>query len=310
MVMAKGSIITNLGKQVVLRRSYTENGDLPVGEWLAPTRIKLGIENTTPAVTDTDVDRPIPISPASALDDGSNTMTGSGGGSDTTTNTTFFKQGANQADLTAQNLIANSSSATKVWAISDLSASGSVADSAKRVAFWLRIFDQDTLDKLSPTGSFELRLGSDSSNYYSLSWDAADLVVGWNWMSSGYVDLGDLTETGTVSGSIEYFELRAVTTLAESTFTTNDLVYDLLHQWSDSDLYRGLEVGYPDFDDTKREVTFRFRIPTTQANGFSLNGLGFFNEDDPEKLFGHDTFTDEGKTDTEELVFVLKDRVL
>jgi hypothetical protein len=308
--MAKGSIITNLGKQVVLRRSYTENASLPVGEWLAPTRIKLGIENTTPGVTDTDVDRPIPISPASALDDGSNTMTGSSGGSDTTTNTTFFKQGANQADLTAQNLIANSSSATKVWAISDLSASGSVADSAKRVAFWLRIFDQDTLDKLSPTGSFELRLGSDSSNYYSLSWDASDLVVGWNWMSSGYVDLGDFDETGTVSGSIEYFELRATTNDASDTFGTNDLVYDLLHQWSDSDLYRGLEVGYPDFDDVKREVTFRFRIPTTQANGFSLNGLGFFNEDDPEKLFGHDTFTDEGKTDTEELFFVLKDRVL
>ena len=54
-------------------------------------------------------------------DDGSNAFTGSSGGDNSTDNTSVFKEGGGNTDVTAQNLIANDTNADKIWVISDLS---------------------------------------------------------------------------------------------------------------------------------------------------------------------------------------------
>ena len=71
--MATGSIITNNGKNVMLYRNYTANSSLSETQYLMSTKFKVGMDNGTPLIIDTDIDIPIPISNGTVNDEGSNT---------------------------------------------------------------------------------------------------------------------------------------------------------------------------------------------------------------------------------------------
>jgi len=309
--MANGSIILASGKKIHLYRCYTVNGSLSSTQYLPPTQFKIGISNGTPLLADTDLDYSVPISDGTVCDDGSNQLVGSGGGDNSTDNTTTYKEGAGLSDDTAQNLVANNTSASKVWTISDLSVNGVNAVGTQPFGLWLYIKDSSVLAEFKSSGTcLEIKIGSDGSNYYSKTWTASDLSVGWNWITSNTVNVEDLTETGSVSGDLDTFIIEITTNNATDTFVAGDVVYDLLRQWGVSDLVKDFASGYPSFDYDNLEVEIQCHVPTTQANGFDINGLGLVNEDSSVLMHSEDTFTAESKSSTDEFRFVTKDRHL
>lgn len=305
--MATGSTITTNGKKVLLYRTYTENGNLSSTQYLAPTQFRVGINNGTPLAADTSIDEAIPIEDGTVLDDGSNNLTGSSGADNSTDNTSTYKDGAGQTDVTAQNLIANDTNALKIWTYT-LSTFG---NSAQYTGLWLYIKDSTALAKFKSSGTaVEIKLGSDSSNYYSETWTAASLTTGWNWLNGNTDTLGDWTETGTVSGNIDTFIIEITTNNATDTFATGDVVYDLLRQWQASDLIEDIDVNYPSINFTTLEATTRCTLLTTKANGFLINGLEIRNEDTSPLMLSEDTVVADSKSDTDEFVYTVIDRVI
>jgi len=300
-----GGILTNNAKNVLLNRAYKSSPD-----YTQPDDLRIGLGTTTPVVTDTAIEIPIPIENGTVNDDGDNQMTGSSGGTNTTDNTTTYKEGAGVTDATSQNLIANNTNATKIWTIADLSANGTNITAAKPFALWLYIKDATALAKFKTSGTaLEVKLGSDTSNYYSKTWEVSDLAVGWNWISSGSTNTEDLDETGTVSGAIDTFIIEITTNNATDTFTTGDVIYDLLRQWISTDLKIDIESGYPVFDETNKRVTIRFWIPSTKANGFSISEIGSFNTDATPKLIDHDVITATSKSSTDEFLIQIINKI-
>jgi len=305
--MANDSIITNNGKNVLLRRAYTATADLSATEFLSPTEFQIGIDNDTPNVADTALDNGIPIGNGTVNDDGSNTLTGSSGGDNTTNNTTTFKDGANTTDVTAQNLIANGTATTKIWTIADLASAGTDITAAQPYGLWFFIKDATALAKIV---SFETKFGSDSSNYFSKTVLVAAMTTGWNWITSGTTNVNALTETGTVSGDIDTFIIEIVTNLAADTFVAGDTIYDLLRQWATSDLTSTFVTGFPTFNTTNIEVSIRCFLNLAQGTGFDINGFALFNEDTSPLMTEEDTFTAESKGPKDEFAFVVKNRIL
>ena len=306
--MANGSIIVNTGKQIMLERTYDASTSVT-----APTQFKLGILNGTPDVTDTDLDTPIPYDDGTVNDDGSNLLTGSNGGDDSTDNTDTYKEGSTAiaTDNTAQNLNTNTSSATKQWAISNLATDGTVIDDTKYLTAWLYIADATTLAYFLSSGTaLEIRVGSDASNYYSLTRTASELAVGWNWISSLPTIVSDLTQTGTVGTPIDYFSIIVTTNNATDSWNEGDVVYDLLRTFDDTDFSENVLTGYPIIDTTNLEVEYRVYLNTLKANGFDINGIGIFNTDTPAKLFSEDTYTAESKSQTDTFTYIIKDRLV
>lgn len=309
--MATGDLITNKGKNVALYRTYTLNGSLSSTEYLPATKFKVGINNSTPNIADTDLDNVIPIDNGTVNDDGDNQLTGSNGGSNTTDNTSTYKQGCNVTDDTAQDLLATTGNATKTWTISNLATNGTIIDKTKYGSIWLYIKDSTALAKFKSAGTcVELRLGSGASDYFYKQWEASDLAVGWNWLYTEGVAIEDLDETGTVSGDVDYFEIEITTNNADDTFTTGDVVYDLLRTWDDDDERRDFVSGYPTLDFTNNEATTRCRIPTTMGNGFLTDGFCTINEDTTELMLSESTVDDESKSRTDEFIYVTKDRFI
>ena len=294
------NVLTNNGKNIMLNRTYKTTPDYTI-----PSQLQFGINNGTPLETDTGLDYPIPIDDGVVNDDGSNTLTGSSGGDNSTNNTSVYKPGAGTTDATAQNLIANNTNATKIWTISNLATAGNNIDGTKYIGLWLYIKNGTTLVKFFNGTCIELKFGSDSSNYYSKTWDRSELSVGWNWLHSSTTAVEDLTETGTVSGNIDTFIIEITTINATDEFVAGDVVYDLLRTWDDADTLINFESGFPSFTEASQKVEVQGLLNSVKANGFDINACAVFNTDSPKKCFQIITFTAESKSDTDELAVLI-----
>jgi len=247
--------------------------DLLVGKFIgtstegAISAFKVGIGTTAPTGADTDLEIAVPISNGTVNDNGNNTLTGSSGGDNTTDNTTTYKDGAGVTDVTSQNLIANNTNATKIWTISDLSSLGNNITQTQFFGLWIYIKDATALAKFKTSGTaLEIKLGSSSANYFSLTKTASNLAVGWNWITSNTVAVEDMTETGTVSGNVDTFIIEITTNNATDTFVAGDVLYDLLRTWQASDLVKSFETSYPSYNSSTDELQSRMVLTLSQAN--------------------------------------------
>lgn len=272
----------------------------------AISEFKVGIGLTTPTGADTDIEIGVPISDGTVNDGGDNTLTGSTGGDNSTDNTTTFKEGAGTTDVTAQNLIANNTSVTKIWTIADLSSLGNNIVQTLPAAIWLFIKDATALAKFKTSGTaVEYKLGSDSSNYFSKTYTASDLSTGFNWLTTGTTNVEDLTETGTVSGNVDTFIIEITTNNSTDTFVAGDVIYDLLRTWATSDLTKSFATGFPSYDSSTKELQSRMILTLSQANGFDLTEIAVRNT--AGTSWSRDTYTAFSKSNTEELRFTQKD---
>lgn len=304
------SILNTAQKKVLLYRGYTETGDLSATQYLPATQSRIGINGATPNTANTDLDYPVPIEHGTVNDDGDNTLTGSSGGDNTTDNTTTYKEGAGVFDVTAQNLIANNTNATKIWTISNLATLGTNIDGTKMFALWIYIKDAAALAKFLSAGTaLEVKLGSDTSNYFSVTYTASALAVGWNWITSNKTIVNDLTETGTVSGDIDTFIIEITTNNATDTFVAGDVMFDLLRTWTDADTRIDFISGYPNIDLDTLQVTIRTFISSVKANGFLVDNHSLWNEDATKLMLSEDKMTGESKSLADDFAYVAKDRL-
>lgn len=297
------STFTTTGIGTILNRSYGDASQSKVNS------VKIGQNQTSVSESDTDLTQAIPISNGTVNDNGDNQLTGSSGGDNTTDNTTTFKPGAGTTDITAQNLIANNTNVSKIWTISDLSSLGTNITITQPFGLWLYINDSADLDKFKTSGTaLEIKLGSDSSNYFSLTKEASDLSTGWNWITSETTNVEDLSETGTVGSPVDTFIIEITTNNSTDEFTTGDVIYDLLRQWASSDLLKTMDTGYPLVDSVANTVQHRATISSVEANGFNLSGFGTFNTDSTALIEGLENFDEESKSDSDQFIYTVKNK--
>ena len=306
--MANGSIILNNGKKIIINRAYKSTPDYTV-----VSEFKVGISSDTPNVADTDLDVVIPIENGTVVDDGQDTLTGSNGGDNSTDNTTTFKEGAGETDNTSQNLIANNGNATKTWTQASLDAN---FVAAQPFGCWIYIKDTTALNKFLSAGTalqIRIRTSGDAANLsYLYNRTAAQLAVGWNWITSGTVDVDDLTQGagGAPSGNLDEFIIEITTNNATDTFVAGDVLFDLMRSWADSDTTKTFVTNFPSINETTFEVETRCQIPSTSANGFDLDGVGLVNTDSTVLMHSKDTHTNESKSSTDSFTYVFKDRLI
>lgn len=308
--MTTNTILTTNGKVVLLDRGYSTSSSYSV-----PSQVQIGQDATTPTISDTALNEAIPINNGTLCDDGDNQFTGTSGGNNSTDNTTTFKPGAGGTDDTAQNLETNATNASKVWTISDITAvGGSAVDMTEYVGFWLYIADAPTLALFASTGTaLEVRLGDDAANYRTIVRTQAQLSVGWNWFGS-YPNIGTAFynggTVGTPTDSSVYFAIIVTTNNASDTWASGSVVYDILHNWTDNEMFIPFQTGYPVIDTAAGEVEYRAIVTSIMANGFLIDNSGVFNSDNPELLTSVDKFTAESKTNTDQFIFVWTDRII
>lgn len=292
-------IKTKIGKNVMLNRMYKSTPD-----YTAPSQFKVGTGDTAPTVNDTDLELSIPIGDGDTCDNGAQTLTGSVGGTNTTTNTFTFKPGADQTDDSAQNLLVNNTDVNKIWTLENLSTSGATALADKYTAFWLYIKDISVLQKFKTSGTcLNVKIGTDASNYYYKEFAVGSLVLGWNWVQLDELDTN--LSTGTPTAPLNWFQITIITNNATDTFNEGDVIYDFLRQWETTDLFE--DISSVAFNENTVTATITATLFSTQAVGYNLTEIGTFNTDATPKMDGRDTFSSEGKSSEDEFKFTIVD---
>lgn len=293
--MANGDIIVNGGKKILLNRAYKASPD-----YNEPNQFKVGINNITPDVTDTDLVQPIPISGTEVVDDCETADWVDSADMTTTLNAVTFKIGTYGLNLTKDAGASDTASTDKTTT--------SVDFTSKDLWMWLYIVDAAMLAKLAATDCVTLRFGSDNANYYQYTRDAADLAVGWNAITFN-VSTADSTTGAPAIAACDYSYIALKATGAAITWTSTDLVMDQWMVASADDYFKSIDVGYPSIDETNNEVENQCTLLTTDAVGFNLNGFAMFNDDTTEIMHSEDTYTDESKSISDEFVFIAVDRI-
>ena len=289
------SIITDQGKNILLNRGYQDTPD-----YTAPSQFKVGINQTTPTIADTDLTQPIPISGTESVDDCETADWSDSADMTTTLNSSTFKEGSNALNLTKDAGAAAIATTDKTTTSRDFT--------SKQLSLWLYIVDATAYAKLAVTDAVEIRFGSDNSNYYVYTRDAADLAVGWNLIYFTSATADSTTGAPTIT-ACDYSYIGIEADAAATVWSAGDFVMDDWKLGSSTDFLKVVVTGYPTFDELNKEATMRAYISTVEANGYDINGFGWFNTDGTIKMFSVDEFTAESKSSTDEFVFITVDRV-
>lgn len=97
---------------------------------------------------------------------------------------------------------------------------------SKTFSMWLYIVDATMLAKLATTDCLTIRFGSDASNYYQWTKDAADLAVGWNYITSLTSSNADSTTGSPSLTAMDYTYIGITATGAAITWSAGDLIMD------------------------------------------------------------------------------------
>lgn len=302
--MTSVSVKTNNGRKVILHRSYTVTPE--TATYLTPTKFQMGVENSTPSITTTSLDYPIPIADGTVNDAAMYPWTGSLGGDNTTANTSVYKEGAGVLDNTAQNLLTSGGSLTKQWTKSTLSAN---VVTTQYFSQWLYIKDATALAKFSTTTTpIEIRLGSSSSVYYYFYVPLSYLATGWNLLTTNKTLVSALSVSGS-PGALSRIDIVIKTNNAADAFIAGDVVYDLSRQWTEADTKVVYDVDYPVLDYTNLEATRKITINSAQANGYPINVIGTYNTDTTPLLTDIHTITESVKGTSDEFQYFIVDRI-
>ena len=311
--MANGSILTNSGKKIIINRAFKAAPDYtPVSQF------KIGISNGTPNVADTDLDVAVPIENGTVCDNGDQVFTGSIGADNSQDTIITVKEGAGLSDGKAQSLMADAAGTNvlKTWTSPVLSGAGSNKTANLPFGAWLYI-SAAAYAKLVTAGTavsmrFLTNADADITKNYQYNRTKAQLAAGWNWITSGTTLTNALTQGtgGAPGGVLDLFQINVTTVAAGDTFAADELVYDLLREWSVADLKNNFVSGYPTIDETNYEVQMRCALSSLVANGFDINGLGFVNTDGTVLFGSEDTFTAESKSSTDQFVFIITNRLI
>jgi len=137
----------------------------------------------------------------------------------TSLNTADYKEGEKSLNLIKDNTGSATASTSKTTTSRDFT--------GKDFTIWIKIIDAAMLAKLAASDCITIRFGSDSSNYYQWTKDAADLAVGWNLIKG--LNSGNATVVSSpVIAACDYTYIGITATGAAITWSAGDLIMDYI----------------------------------------------------------------------------------
>lgn len=294
--MATGQVVTNNGLKTSLNRTFKSTPD-----YTSPGEFKVGVGTTTPSITDSDLDHPIPIYGSEQVDDCETANWTDSADMTTSLNSTTYKQGSNSLNLTKDGTGSADANTYKT------TTSRNFTD--KDLSIWIYIKDATAYAKLATSNCLTIRFGSDSSNYWYWQKDKADLATGWNLVNGLTDDNADGSAGSPVVGSCDYTFVQLTADAAGTTWSNGDFMMDDIKVISSGDYSKIIVTGYPVLDETTLQAKTRCLLSVVDANGYDLTEFGLVNTDGTPLLFSRAVYTSISKTSSIQIIYVEKDKI-
>ncbi len=294
--MTQDSVITTIGKKVLLNRGYKSTPD-----YTPTSKFKVGINQTNDINVDTTVlDEAIPINNLITLDSCENANwneTGDAQGETVNSTVGQYIQGSGCLNLGKDKTTETNFGYNKILGETYTFSSG------KKVYVWFYISDTDNL---SETTAVKAGFGSDTTNYYYAIKDRSDLSDGWNHI---IIDRDSaLVEGVPTAASCDTLIIEMKTPNASDTITLGNCRMDYWFLTGSDSFEKDLDSVT--VDENKLEVTMEGTLDTTDAIGFLIDSALTLNTDSSVKTTGADKFDGTSKGTSDVFKFIIKDRLV
>jgi hypothetical protein len=152
-----------------------------------------------------------------------------------------------------------------------------------------RIDSSDDLNKLDTTNCLTIKIGSSSSDYKSLSFDRADLFVGWQILT---IPVSSMSDTGAPDMSaVDFLEIRMITNNATDTITHGNLLMDYWRGYwqlsmTDTTLYDEQErLATTSVIRTTNQVELKSLMTKSDGNTYNYKFAALFNDSSAGDMF-------------------------
>lgn len=294
--MAVGQVVTTRGAKIMLNRTFKETPD-----YEAPTLFKVGVGTTTPAISDTAIETPVPLTGTESIDSCDVADWVDEATCTTSLNSTTFLEGVGALNITKDGAGAATCSTSK--------ATTSRTFSTKQIWMWLYIKDATALANLATLSCFEIRFGNDNANYWYWQKDKSFFTTGWNYISNLTAANATGSAGAPASAACDYTFIQLTATGAAIVWSAGDFIMDNIYLASSGDFYDTYVSGYPVLDETNYQVTFRCYLSTLQCLGHSLTEFAIYNNDSTRRMFSRAVHIAITKNMTTQVFYIEKDKL-
>ena len=133
-----------------------------------------------------------------------------------------------------------------------------------QVYMWIYVLDATALAKLATTDCFTLRFGTDGSNYYQFTKDAANFAVGWNYVGFVVADADSTTGTPTPA-TMAYTYVGLTATGSGITWSAGDILMDNINVKGGTMYVRNTIVPITKTDDIQVYFDTTITITVTES---------------------------------------------
>lgn len=264
-----GSVYTDEGKNVLLNRGYKNDPD-----YTEPKYIMVSSNIEDPSASDTEFESLLSTS-YDTLDDMDTTTdwSESDDGQAVELNDTEGEYREGDACL---NFPVSYSSGSASWSKSF----SSVDLSDKYVGFYFYIESRTSLE--NSDSALTIDLGTDGlTDYNSYEFPRSKIVNGWNYLTF-FVDDFD-SEEGLGATLSDVTDIK-ITVKTQQSLSGNEMRFDFISYFSESDAEISFASGYPIFNETDNTVSTRTTVEATVMNeGTPDIGKIYIANDDPDK---------------------------
>ena len=120
----------------------------------------------------------------------------------------------------------------------------------------------------------------------------------------------DTTYGAPTVSNYDYFRIQIRLNNTTDTFAAGDVIWDVLVEFDDADMFKILQSGYPTTDLTSNTAEYRGIVEITESNGFFIDNSGVFNNNSPPEMHSEDKWAGESKTAGDRFIFIWKDRII
>lgn len=278
-------IITKQGKILILKRIGSDTGTTKI------SLISVGDDSTAPSINDTDLKNKVPVN-GTTIDSCESTS-----GWLATNGTISLNENYISPNYSIS-LSKTSTTNTNCYCEKTFT---SFSIQNKKV-YLFAFFSQSLLSKLASTESFWIRLGSNSSNYFYLMVDLANLTQGWKY----FVLNEELEKVGSPNASsITYMQIGYKTSSNGDTTNVGDFCFDNILLVGESNYLLPFSVNYPIVDNAGLILKIRSVLSSADALGFNLSEVGIKNSENV--LYSRDVYLTFRKNEYIEVIYYFED---
>lgn len=287
------SLMTNEHLNWLIQKAFGGSGSITTTTETYPNKWEVGIDNTTPSVSDASLTARVPYTSTNLDDCDTADWVHGGDGQQEVLNTSGENEGTGCLNIPITYSTGTSSWYKAMASTSNLSATGT--------GMYVWLYVDDLTNVASGSDGVSVIITDENATFTDFSqfdFNKSDLIAG-EWNTLRITSLGSPDSQGVNEADLTAIKTIKLQVKTTGNYASDSLRMDAFHFATLAQHQKASESSYPVMNSNLHTITDLVKYNSAQANGYKIQEVGWKNSDDT--LHNHGIFTYINKDSGKEL---------